>query len=299
MADNFASSDMFTNPNFDYRTILNQAATSQGMAPSYSAEQMATPPIGFQQQLDNAFGPGNSPYLSYDQRNATPAVSGVPRQSDLGGGGRRKGGGGGGGSNPYLSGMADDITRRIQEALGQGLNMIDANSIGVGGYGGDRQGIAQALAIARSNDNLAGQLTGMYGNQYNQDANRELQRYGMDQSNSTQRYGMDQNFYLGNQGQNQNFYTAQRGQDLQATAVGAQLFNQGNQGEWSGLNNANDIYKNYTGYGTSGNYSTGPDYAKGVGNGLAAYDFLNRPQSNSWNGTSNAGFFYGNGTGGS
>jgi hypothetical protein len=88
--------------------------------------------------------------------------------------------------------MADDLTRRSNEALGQNLQSIRGNSISAGGLGGSRQGVAEGLAISGANDNLQGNLANLYGTDNNNMQNRDLQRYTTDQGNATQRYGVDQ-----------------------------------------------------------------------------------------------------------
>lgn len=173
-----------------------------------------------------------------------------------------------GGQNPYLPAMADDIGRRSNQALGGALQGIQGNAIGVGGLGGSRQGVAQGVAIGNAQDTLQGNLANLYGTDYNNGQNRNVQMHGI-----------DTNAALTNQGQMQNFYTANRGQDLQQLGLGAQLFGQGNAGymgqgqgayglgttqqnaPWNVQNNASQVYSPYTGYGstqtTSGNQGGG------------------------------------------
>jgi hypothetical protein len=95
-----------------------------------------------------------------------------------------------------------------------------------------------------------------------------------DQNYSLGQQGLDNSFYLGNQGQMQNFYDANRGMDIQTAALGGNLTTAGNSGSWSGLQDANGIYNNYTGYGTSGSTtSTGTDLGRGLGSGLGTYQY--------------------------
>lgn len=148
--------------------------------------------------------------------------------------------GGGSTPNPYLSNIADDITRRSQQALGQGLNMLDSSSIGTGGFGGARQGVAQGLATSRSNDALSGNLANLYGTDWTNQQNRDLQKYGI-----------DTNAFLTNQGQNQNFYTSQRGQDLAQIGLGSQLDTQALQNQWYPIQQYANIVGNLSGQNTS------------------------------------------------
>lgn len=132
-------------------------------------------------------------------------------------------------TNPYLSGMADDISRRTSELLGQNNVQIQGNAVGVGGLGGSRQGVAQGIAAGKAADYLSGNLANLYGQQYNLDQNRALQQYGMDQS----------------------FYGNQRGQDLAQVGIGSGLVSQGLQTQWSPINQAASTYAPFSGMGTT------------------------------------------------
>lgn len=167
--------------------------------------------------------------------------------------------------NPYLSGMGDDIARRSQQFLDKNLAGVRSNAIMAGGYGDSRHGIAEGQAISGAADSLQGNLSNLFGQQYNADSNRLLQRYGMDQgynlglgSLTNQAYGNETGRIgtvggLQNQamGQAQNFYTAQRGQDQTQLALGANLAQQGMQMPWSPIQNASSVYTPYTGFGTT------------------------------------------------
>lgn len=203
--------------------------------------------------------------------------------------------------NPYLDGMADDIGRRTQQGLGEAFNGIRSNSVGVGGLGGSRQGVAEGIGTGRAMDSMQGQLAGLFGTDYTNSMNRNLQQYGIESSNwlgargqnqnyalgmgglANQKYGMDQNYSLGmgglanqSRGQDMNFYTQQRGQDQSGMALGAQLYNQGTQGQWSPIQNASDVYRGYTGLNssqTTGSGGSGGDWQTYVGAGLAGAKF--------------------------
>jgi hypothetical protein len=132
-------------------------------------------------------------------------------------------------SNPYLDGMAGNITRQSQNFLDSNLRNINANAVLAGGYGDSGHGMAQGKAISGTADALQGNLANLYGGAYNQDQSRGLQRYGMDQG----------------------FFTAQRGQDQTGMALGANLMQQGLGADWAPLQQANGIYSPYTGFGQS------------------------------------------------
>jgi hypothetical protein len=151
-------------------------------------------------------------------------------------------------SSPYLSAQADEIGRRSQQALGQAFNGIRSNAVGVGGLGGSRQGVAEGMATGMANDALTGNLANLYGTDWTNQQNRNLSQYGRDQG----------------------FYTAQRGQDQTGAALGANLYSQGQQGQWGPINNANNVYGNYTGLGnTTQTQNSGGGWQGAVG-GLAA-----------------------------
>jgi hypothetical protein len=75
-------------------------------------------------------------------------------------------------TNPYLSGVADDMQRRTADLLGQNNQAIRGNFVGSGGLGGSRQGVAEGVAAGKAADYLQGNLANLYGNAYNQDQSR-------------------------------------------------------------------------------------------------------------------------------
>lgn len=155
-------------------------------------------------------------------------------------------------TNPYLSGMADDITRRTQEMLDQNNLSIQGRYAGMAGTGNTRQGVAQGVAAGKAADYMSGNLANLYGQQYNNDQNRALQQYGMDQG----------------------FYTSQRGQDLMGLGVGSDLITQGMQTQWLPLKNASDIYGKFSGFGpTTTSSQQGGGWDGGVGGLLAGAAF--------------------------
>lgn len=94
------------------------------------------------------------------------------------------------GSNPYLSAVSDDITRRVNDATGQQLLGIQGNSVASGGLGGARQGVAQGIALKGAADSLAGQLAGMNAQQYNFDQSNYLNRLNLGANLTNTGYGM-------------------------------------------------------------------------------------------------------------
>lgn len=150
-------------------------------------------------------------------------------------------------TNPYLSGMADDMQRRTALLLGQNNNAIQGNFVGSGALGGSRQGVAQGIAAGQAADSLQGQLANLYGTQYNNDQNRAMQQYGLDQ----------------------NFYGQQRGQDQAGATLGGALMSQGLNAGWQPIQNAANTYSNFTGFGTtSGQQQTGGGLTGALGGAL-------------------------------
>jgi hypothetical protein len=256
---------------------------------SLGIDQNANP---FQGQLDRAFPGGTSPFLNYDQQmtNATkPGSTGVrgnthmvldpatgqmvpaPGTYNPGSGGGAGGGGaapptaasglGGGygmGSNPFQGAQADAIRQGSVDLFGQLNNQIRSNSVGVGGLGGGRMGVAQAGAAGEAQKAYMGGVANLYGSNWNADQNRDLSRYGMDQG----------------------FYTANRGLDQSGAALGANMMGLANNGDWSGLNQANGIYSPWSGFGNSTNSSqSGGGALGGLGGALAGFGFAGQ---NGW-----------------
>jgi hypothetical protein len=176
----------------------------------------------------------------------------MPYTAPAGGGAATMGYGTGGGTNPYLSGMADDVTRRTNNQTQQLLTGIRGNFVGQNALGSGRQGLAEAGAISGAADNLAGNLTGMYLQDWTGQQNRNLQ-------NDAQRNSYD----LGN-----------RQLDQSQARLGADLFTSGMSGEYDPLRNASGIYAPYTGYGTTtSNQSSGGGWQGAAGGLLGGATF--------------------------
>ena len=228
-------------------TSRNYGVLGAGQAMGYDANDMSQI-LGLPAADITAYGRANQPQSDAyaGSFNATfpgatnqpqaqpPSVPGMSVMPDWAGGGYEST------ANPYLTSQADDIQRRTQAMLGEAFQGIQGNAVGAGGLGGTRQGVAQSQAGAKAADFMSGNLANLYGTDWNNSQNRNLSRYGM-----------DQNAYLGNQGQQLGFYNTQRGLDLEGLRTGASLYNLGSQGEWSGLQNANDIYGTYRGAGNT------------------------------------------------
>lgn len=225
---------------------------------------------------------------------ATQQPAPRPGQSNVGGG---YGGFGGGPTptldkgytaNPYLDQIANGLRTQFGQFRDDGLAANRGAAVAAGGVGGSRQGIAEGRTMTDASNGFSSAIANLYGQDYQGSQNRNLQQYGMDQNYTlgqgglaNQARGQDQNFALGygglaNQarGQDMNFYTQQRGQDQSGAALGAELYNQGMQGPWNSINNANSTYSPYSGLGnTTQNSTQGGGWQGGVGGALAGGAF--------------------------
>jgi hypothetical protein len=157
--------------------------------------------------------------------------------------------------------------------MNQWLPSIQSNAVGSGGLGGSRQGVAQSGAIAQAGTGLANALAQSHYGQYNQDQSRNLQQYGMDQNYNLGLGGLN----LGYQNSRNNFYTAQRGLDQSGAQIGANIYNLGEQGQWSPYQNYANTLSPWSGFGTTtGNTSQGGGWQGAVGGGIAGLSFAHQ-----------------------
>ena len=188
-------------------------------------------------------------------------------------------------TNPYLPGIADSITQRLNENYERMLMPIADQAIGAGGLGGSRQGVAQGIAMEGTQDALASALSGLYGDAWNQDANRDLSRYGIDTSRDLQQQSINNAFTLG-QGQldlgNQNSWM---GYDLgnqqnwlNTIGLGSQLMNQSTALPWYGFNQFGNLLGTAAGNNSNVTNSTssGGGWQGMLGGALAGGSLANR-----------------------
>lgn len=167
-----------------------------------------------------------------------------------GGGGQPAGGGasggyGGGASpafNPNMQGQIDYLRQQSDFALGQNLNGIRSNAVGVGGLGGTRQGVAQGIATGLANQGYTGAVSNMLGQDWTNQQNRDLQNRGLD----VQMRGQD----IGWQNQ-----TNQYG--LQRDALDSQLVTNGINQSWAPIINAGNLYSQLGGGSVTNSTNTG------------------------------------------
>lgn len=162
-------------------------------------------------------------------------------------------------ANPYLKQQADAISQQMNSNMTRNvLPQLGTAAMAAGGYGDSRHGVLEANLYKDMNQGLSNSIANLYGTDYTNSQNRNMQKYAADQqaaasANSLSlgkyqadqsyalgargqdlsKYGMDQNFGLGARGQDVSMYginqgnnTALRGQDLsrygidQSTALG-------------------------------------------------------------------------------
>ena len=217
------------------------ASFGGGSGPAYTAPSQ--PSFG-----GGGLGGGDGMMFAGGSPNFNPATG---TQYASGAGGPGMSGYGSMPQNPYLPGIANDITRRTTDMMNAGIRNARGGAIMAGGFGGSAQGIMEGKAISGASDNLAGQLAGLYGGAWNQDQSRDLQRYTADQG----------------------FYTSQRGQDLQQAGLGASLLQNGMNMDWLPVQNASNVYSGYTGLGSVTTPGSGGGWQGALGGGLGAAQF--------------------------
>jgi hypothetical protein len=193
-------------------------------------------------------------------------------------------------SNPWLQQQGQGIMNQTNQMLGQNLLGIQGNSVASGGLGGSRQGVAQGTALGQASNYLSSNLADMYGSAYENDANRNMQKYGIDTNSFVGQRGQDitmrgQDLQNYNQGMDrglqqyqgdQNFYTSQRGQDLATAGLGSGLITQGLQTQWLPMQNASDVYAKFAGNGTTTNTSSsGGGWMGALGGAAGIYQMGN------------------------
>lgn len=166
-------------------------------------------------------------------------------------------------SNPYTEQQAGALTAASNANLKNVFSAMDANNLGNGSYGSNRQAIAQGVAAGQSQSQLDSTLANLRSSGYQFDVNAGQNQQQINNSrdlgfgnldlgflNSGRNYDIsrgqldqsgrqiDNNFALGMGGlnnaataQNQSFYSTNRGQDLSQAALAAQLYGQGVSGQ--------------------------------------------------------------------
>lgn len=144
-------------------------------------------------------------------------------------------GSGGYSPNPYLGQQADAIKTSFNRNLSENtLPGLRDKFVGSGGLGGSRQGIAEGLAAARSNEGLANAVTNLYAQDYENSQNRGLQAAIAGNNASLQAQSLGMQNELARLNSDRGFYSTNRGQDLQQLGLAQGLLGAANAG-FSGL----------------------------------------------------------------
>lgn len=181
--------------------------------------------------------------------------------------------------NPYLDEMSQVITGQVNDNLTRKvLPGIASSAMQAGGFGGSRQGVVEANALNDANRGLSDALTNMRFGDYNNTMNRQLQKYGMDQNYNLGMGGLQ----LGN-----------RNADMNQVQLGANLFQQSNQGmmrqgqgiydlgttgqqaPWQTLQNFGDVARPFSGNASTTQNESGSAGAGFLGGALAGSQTYN------------------------
>lgn len=97
--------------------------------------------------------------------------------------------------NPGVDQALETLQRKIGTMRDEGLQSVRSNSIGVGGLGGSRQGVAEGAVIKGANDSYADAAGQLLYSDYTDSQNRALQKYQADQGFNLGRGGLEQQRY--------------------------------------------------------------------------------------------------------
>lgn len=184
-------------------------------------------------------------------------------------------------NNPAIRGMTQGIRTRTDDLLGDWMNQIQGNAVSSNTLGGSRQGLAQGTALAKGMDYYSSNMANMMGGLYENQANRNMQRYGVD----TNSYNANRSMDLQGRGQMMDLYQGQRGQDLAQYGVGSGLVTQGLQTQWLPQMNAADIYGKFSDFGSgTSSSSQGGGWMGGLGGVMGGLQFA---QNMGWLGNKN------------
>lgn len=213
------------------------------------------------------------------------------------------GAGGGGGpslqsytQSPYLAQMGEGLRTQFTGFMNDGLAADRGEAVAAGGVGGSRQGLEQSRTRVEAGNGFNSALANLYGNDYQQQMGRNLQKYQADQNFSLGNRGLDLGFQNSNnsynlglggldlqsRGQDMSFYNTNRQLDQSGALLGANLYNLGMQGPWNSLNNANGLASPYASNGTqTTNVSSGGGAMGALGGALGTAQLWNNITKNS------------------
>jgi hypothetical protein len=204
----------------DYNTA--QQSNDLSKANSYL---MSNPDV-MQAYLANPMGastPQEFAYAHYDKfgQNEGRTFGGSTTQN-LGMGGTAPASSGN--KNPYLDEMAQGITDQMNQNWSRNLApSIRSGAMAAGGFGGSRQGVVEANGLNDLNRTLGQSLTSLYGQDWTNQQNRNLQQQQINNQDKQYYSGLDSN-------------NAQFGANLGLNTMNAQ-----NQWALNGVNAANQM----------------------------------------------------------
>lgn len=92
-------------------------------------------------------------------------------------------GGMAGGTNPYLKGMGDTIVNQMTDNYNRNqLPAMRSGAMAAGGFGGSRQGVVEANGLRDLNLGIGQNLTNLYGQDWTNSQNRNLQQQSINNS---------------------------------------------------------------------------------------------------------------------
>jgi hypothetical protein len=172
--------------------------------------------------------------------------------------------------NPYLDDMAAGITSQMNDNWTRNFEpSIRSGAMAAGGYGGSRQGVVEANGLNDMNRSLGQNLSNLYGTDYTNAQNRNLQQQSINNSYDLGLRSSDLGFAnldaniansnFSNQLNSANFglnaYNTMNGQTQAGTSAGAQIQNTPLDYQKYFTNSANGVG---SGYGTSTSSQTNP-----------------------------------------
>lgn len=171
--------------------------------------------------------------------------------------------------NPYLPQMAANITQQMNDNWTRNLApSIRSGAMAAGGFGGSRQGVVEANGLRDLNTSLGQNITNLYGQDYNNQMNRNMQQYQTDSSANLGYANLDSNnaqfganyglnaLNAQNQWANNNLQTANA---LQQTPIDYNRYFTGQVNQTAGQGGTNTATTN----------NQGNPYMSGIGGALA------------------------------
>lgn len=176
------------------------------------------------------------------------------------------------GQNPYLAQQAQGITQQMNDNWTRNqLPSIRSGAMAAGGFGGSRQGVVEANGLNDMNRSLGQNLTNLYGTDWTNQQNRNLQKQGLDNSYDLGLRSNDLGYANLDAGiANSNFNN-----QLAAANFGLGVYNTMNQQTQNGINAGTTIqntpldYQKYftnSANGVGSGYSTGTSSQTNPGN---------------------------------